>query len=327
MPLTASPRRLLAMTAALVAASFVFVITYAATQHDPVPHGLRVAFVGPAPAQARLQAGLDRSIPGAVKLLARTDEREARDAVLRRSAYAAYVPGSRSDRLLTASAAGLPAAQALEHAFGAMAAATGRRLAVDDVAPLPKHDSRGASVSALQFGLLLPGFAFGVLLFVFAGATPLRRRLLLVAAFAVLASLAGALVMDPLLGALTGHFLALLLLGALFAAASVLAVFGLESVFSYGGIALSALLLILVANSTSGGAMNQEFLPGGFRHVGQLLPSGALVRALRDSVYFDGQNTLQPILVLAAWAAGGLLLVAARPTLAGIRRARRRVAA
>jgi hypothetical protein len=319
MPLTASPRRLLVMTGALVVVSFVFVITYAATQHDPEPHGLRVAFVGPAAAQQRLQAGLDRNLPGAVKLIRRTSKREARLAVLHRAAYAAYLPGRHADRLLTASAAGLPAAQMLEHAFAAMAASTRRQLLTEDLAPLPKHDSRGVSLSALQFGLLLPGFAFGVLLFVFGAATSLSRRLLLVALFGLLAALAGALVMDPVLGALPGHFLALVLLGALFAVASVLAVFGLESVLSYGGILVSALLLILVANSTSGGAMNQEFLPDGFRQVSQLLPSGALVRALRNSVYFDGHHTLEPILVLGVWAVGGLLLIVARPAARSIR--------
>jgi hypothetical protein len=319
MPLTVSPRRLLSMTLVLVVVSFVFVITYAATQHDPTPHGLRVAFVGPSAAQQQLQSALDRGLPGGVELLSRRTEQEARVAVLHRSAYAAYVPRARSDLLLTASAAGLPAAQALEHAFAAVAAATRRPLQTHDLAPLPKGDSRGASVSALQFGLLLPSFAFGVLLFILGGATPLRIRLLLVGVFAVLAALAGALVMDPLLGALPGHFIALVLLGTLFAVAGVLAVYGLESVLSFAGLAVSALLLILVANSTSGGAMNQEFLPDGFRQVSQLLPSGALVRALRNSVYFHGHHTLEPILVLAAWGAAGLVLVLARPGLRSIR--------
>jgi hypothetical protein len=315
MPERVPLRALIRLAAALVAVTFLFVAIYAFTQHAPEAHGLRIAFVGSPAAQLHSQMGMNAVAPGAFDLRAYPNAASARRAVLERKVYGAYVQGNgKTSLLLTAGAAGTSAQQAIEHAFTAMVAhapvGMGRvRLVMKDLKPLPANDSRGLSSSALQFGLLLPSFVFGILLFVFGHGAALVHRLLAIGLFVLASALVAALTIGPLIGALSGHFWAIFAIGALFAAAAALTTYGLEAVLGFAGTGLAAFTLILMGNATAGGGSNQEFLPDVFRQLGQALPNGATVRFVRNTVYFDGNHTQLALLVVAFWALGGLALV------------------
>jgi hypothetical protein len=176
-----------------------------------------------------------------------------------------------------------------------LAAAVPEKLTVEDLAPLPTGDSHGLSSYTYQYGVLVPSFVFGVLIFMFAHGLSLASRLGVSAVYSLGAGIVGALTVDQIIGALPHHFVALAALGALYAATAVLVTYGL--------------LLILVGNSTGGGSINQEFLPDFFRSIGQALPNGAFIRSVRNTEYFNGANTHRAILVVALWAVGGLALV------------------
>lgn len=323
-------RALIRLTVPFVVVSFVFVAIYAFTQHAPEAHGLRIAFVGSPLARIHSQMGMDGVSPGAFKLRAYPTAASARRAVLERKVYGAYVQGNgSSSRLLTASAAGTSAQQAIEHAFAEMVAhapvGMGRvKLLSEDLKPLPANDSRGLSSSALQFGLLLPSFVFGILLFVFGHGAALVHRLIAIGLFVLAAALVAALTVGPLIGALSGHFLAIFAIGALFAGAAALTTYGLESVLGFAGTGLAAFTFVLIGNATAGGGSNQEFLPNVFRQIGQALPNGATVRFIRNTVYFGGNHTHVALLVVALWALGGLTLVlVAEPLRAWLKRSRK----
>jgi MFS family permease len=216
--------------------------------------------------------------------------------------------------------------QAIEHAFTEMVAhapvGMGRvKLVSEDLKPLPANDSRGLSSSALQFGLLLPSFVFGILLFVFGHGAALVHRLLAIGLFVLATALVAALTVGPLIGALSGHFLAIFAIGALFAGAAALTTYGLEAVLGFAGTGLAAFTLVLIGNATAGGGSNQEFLPNVFRQVGQALPNGATVRFIRNTVYFNGNHTHIALLVVALWALGGLALVLVAEPLKRLRKA------
>jgi hypothetical protein len=327
MPEQVPLRALIRLAIAFVAVSFVFVAIYAFTQHAPRAHGLRIAFVGSSPARIDFQIAMDDVSPGAFELRAYPNTASARKAVLEREVYGAYVQGNgTSNLLLTASAAGTSAQQAIEHAFTAALAhapvGIGQvKLVSEDLKPLPANDSRGLSSSALQFGLLLPSFVFGILLFVFGHGAALVHRLIAIGLFVFATALVAALTVGPLIGALSGHFLAIFAIGALFAGAAVLTTYGLEGLLGFPGTGLAAFILVLIGNSTSGGGSNQEFLPNVFRQIGQALPNGAAVRFVRNTVYFGGHHTYGALLVIALWALGGLTLVlVAEPLSAWLKR-------
>ena len=306
-------RALIRLAVLFVAASFVFVSINVFTQHAPTAHGLRVAYVGSPVAQVFIEAGLDKAAPGAFELRRYPSAARARAAVLERAVYGAFIERKKTALLLTASAAGPGAQQAIEHAFTMMTtmAPPSRRvkLVSEDLRPLPANDSRGLSSSAFLFGLLVTSFVFAILLFIFGRGAALSHRLLATGLFALASALVAALTVGPLIGALAGHFWAILAIGALFSLAVALTTYGLEALLGLAGTGIAAFVLILIGNSTAGGASNQEFLPDVFRQVAQALPNGAAVRFVRNTVYFNGNDTSGALIVIALWAVGGLALV------------------
>lgn len=309
MPASLSLRALVILTGAFIAAVLVFAGVYTETQHNPVPHQLRVGVVGPQDAVLKVKAGLALSAPGYFKVYTYSNEAGLKSAIKDRKVYGGYIQKTKKSGLLvTAGAAGEAPQLALELVGQKLAAAVPEKLTVEDLAPLPSSDSHGLSSYTYQYGLLVPSFVFAVLIFMFGYGLSLVWRLGLIGAYSLGAGIIGALTVDQIVGALPHHYFALAALGVLYAAMAVLATYGLARVLGYAGLALAGLLLILVGNSVGGGSINQEFLPNIFRDFGQVLPNGAFIRTVRDTVYFHGHNTGQALMVVALWAVGGLTL-------------------
>jgi len=114
-------RSLIRLALLFVVASFIFVSINVFTQHAPKAHGLRVAYVGSPIAQVFIQQKLDEAAPGAFALRSYPNAVSARAAVLDRTVYGAFIGRKKTALLLTASAAGTGAQQAIEHAFTMMA--------------------------------------------------------------------------------------------------------------------------------------------------------------------------------------------------------------
>ena len=316
-------RALIRLALLFVVASFVFVSINVFTQHAPKAHGLRVAYVGSPVAQVFIQKGLDDAAPGAFALRRYPNSASARAAVLERAVYGAFIERKKTALLLTAGAAGTGAQQAIEHAFTMMTTMAPPSMRVElastDLRPLPANDARGLSSSAFLFGLLVISFVFAILLFFLGRGALLVHRLLAIGLFVLAAALVAALTVGPLLGALSGHFWAIFAIGALFSAAIALTTYGLEAIFGLAGTGIAAFVLVLVGNSTAGGASSPEFLPDVFRQVAPVLPNGAAVSFVRNTVYFEGNRTGGGLVVIALWALGGLALVLGAARWPGLR--------
>jgi hypothetical protein len=318
MPASLSPRVLVALTAVFIAAVFVFAGVYTTTQHNPTPHQLSVGIVAPDLMVKVVDLGLRTKAPGYFTLKAYPNEQTRTSAIKDRKVYGGYVYRKDSGLLLTASASGKAADTAITGLGESVSKILRQPLVPRDVASLNSHDSQGLSSYTYQYGLLVPSFFFGMLIFMFGYGLSLSWRLGLIGGYALSAGIVGALTVGPIVGALPDHFLALAALGALYAVMAALVTYGLCRLLSYVGLGLAALLLILVGNSTGGGSINQEFLPDFFRSIGQVLPNGAFIRSVRNTVYFGGANTHRAILVVALWALGGLALVLAKEKLPGL---------
>jgi ABC-type sugar transport system permease subunit len=315
MPDSLSPRTLVALTLAFIAAVFIFAGVYTATQHKPTPHSLRVGAVGQ-DTYLKLKAilGMPPYNSSSFNLIQYESRDDLVAAINNRKVYAGFVLEGDSGELVIASAAGKVLSDQLQLMAINLMQQANISATVTDVTPVGKDDVSGLSSYTYQYGLLVPAFVFAVLMFMFAHGLSMTRRLGLVALYSVGGGILGALTVDQIVGALPGHFLALAGLGILYSAMTVLVAYGLSSMFGYGGAALAGLLLILIGNSTGGGSMNQEFLPDGFRTFGQVLPNGAYIRSVRNTVYFHAHHIGQSTIVVALWAIGGLvLLLAAEP--------------
>src|SRR4029077_17439186 len=91
---------------------------------------------------------------------------------------------------------------------------------------------------------------------------------------------------------------------------------GLGSLFGRTGLAVGALLALLLGNPLSGLNSAPEMLPSGWGTLGQWLPQGATATLLRSAAFFDGAGATTAIVVLTCWAVAGAALIviaAARP--------------
>jgi hypothetical protein len=287
---------------------FAFTAIYVAAFHAPRPKGVDVGVVGGPAQAARLQAALDAGGRDAFDVERFATAAGARDALLDTGVKAVLVPGAAQDRILVAGALGLAPTETAAGALQQVAASAHVTAGVSDLRPFPSGDRRGLSSLFTVIGTLIPSLVFGILLSVFGRALPARARWSAVLAFAVGAGLVAAFDVDVLVGALDGHFLGVAAVSWLLALAVSAAAHGLGHLGGPLGIVAAILLLLLIGVSSAGGAVTYEFEPGFYGAVSQLLPPGAALTAVRNVEYFDSAATLMPLLVLGAWAAGGLAI-------------------
>jgi len=295
----------LVLAAVVVAVQALLVPMFAWPAANLAPRDLPVIVAGPAPAADAVAGQLGSAEPGAFEV-SRAPDAAAADAALRdRQAYAAFVVGADGVSLHTASAAS-PAVAALLTA-AAQQLGAGRAVPVVDVVASDPDDPRGAGFASGFLPLGLTSMVAGILL-VFLVRSRVAR-LVGLGAYALLAGLAGAAVLQLWLGLIPGDYLANAAVAGLFALAVSAAVAGLGAALGRPGIGLGVLLVFVFGIPLSAVSAAPELLPQPWGQFGQWLPVGAGATLLRSVAYFDGAGSAGPLWILAAWAAGGLALV------------------
>jgi hypothetical protein len=317
----ASRARAAGIVAAALTLGFLFITSVLGAYHAPVPHDVPIALVGPAQVTAPVRAALSRQDPGAFELVSYRSAAAAARAVEYRDVDAALVvpdPGGAARgarehpaQLIVASGIGAEAAQVIETAFTHVAGAMGATAAVHDLAPLPPGDPLGVSPYFFALALYLPSFLFGILLTLAIPRASILTKIAAVIVFAVCLGAAEVAVADGLLGALAGHATGLAGVGMLTSLAFAATVTALGRVLGAAGVGLSTLIFLVTGIPASGGPFGISFLPGFYRVVGPGLPLTNAATAARNITYFGGHATAAPLGVLAAWAGGGLLVLAA----------------
>lgn len=307
---TPTPTRLVVVAAAgALTLMLTFVGVFLAAFHDPRANRIPVAVVGTAEQASDLQTRVDGLGMGTIHATAVGSPDEARDKVLDQTVQAAVVPGPARTGVLVAQAASPMEAQALQLMLGR---ALGP-VSIHDVRPLPGGDSRGLASVFVTFGLTVAGLAFGAALALVGRRAPLPVLLGLLGGLSVVGGLGVALIADLWVGALTGAFWQLAGVAALLVLAVAATMCGLGRLAGPIGLALGVLVVLLFGVSSAGGPLGYLMLPDFYRTLSQALPTGAAVTAIRHAVYFDAAHIAQPVLVLEAWALGGLLALAAGP--------------
>ncbi|CAI9399695.1 hypothetical protein [Nocardioides sp. T2.26MG-1] len=292
-------RTVLAVAGGLVVLLTLLVSAFTWPPSELEPRSLPVVVVGDQAVAAEAVAGLAGAAgDDAFDVRAVAGRAEAVAAIEDRDAYGAFLPAE--GELLVASAAGPTVAQLLTQLAQAREPAT----TVTDVVPTPDDDPRGAVFTAAALPLVLGGIVTGVLTSVVLTRT--RDRVAGAVLVAVVGGLALCAVVQGWLGAIRGSYLANGAVVALGIGAVALTIVGLRHVLGRPGIAVGALLMLLVGNPLSGVSSAPELIPLG--SWGQLLPPGAFGTALRGTAFFDGAGVTGPLLVLGTWVAAGLLL-------------------
>jgi ABC-2 family transporter protein len=308
-PPTAKAVTLVLIPALVLTLAFAF--SYVGAFHDPTPHEVPIAVVGPPVVAAQLGRlpgdPLDprqaSSLPDA---LSQIDDRDV---------YGAYDAGS--NRLFVASAANRATAVALAATFNRIAAAQDRpAVRVTDVKPLPTKDPNGTAAFYGVIAWVFGGYIAAILIGLIGSPRSRSRRraaarLGALAAFGIVAGILSVVVLRASFGVFSGHVVALCGIAALTIVASGAATAGIQAAAGQAGTGLVIILFVILGNAASGGPFARPLLPGLWRTVGGVLPPGASVDLARSALFFDGARIAGPILVLVGWAVLGASLALA----------------
>ncbi|MFE4261326.1 DUF3533 domain-containing protein [Streptomyces sp. NPDC056883] len=297
----------------VLALQLAFITSYVGAFHHPKPSEIPIAVAAPAAPIAEQTAKQLSALPGKpLDPRAVQDEATALRQIHNRDVDGALIvdPAGTTDKLLVASGGGASLSQAVEQIVGAVEKTQGRTVRVVDVAPTAAGDARGLSSFYLVVGWCVGGYLCAAILAISAGARPanvhravIRLGALLV--YSIAAGLLGAVIADPVLGALPGSIWALWGLGTLvvFAVGAITLAFqGLAGVV---GIGLAILLVVVLGNPSAGGAYPYPLLPPFWKAIGPWLPPGAGTYAARSIAYFKGNDITGSLLVLSGWAVLG----------------------
>ena len=319
--------RTVALVVGVLAIQLLFIASYVGAFHKPTPHRVPVRVVAPASVAARI-AGQLNALPGqpVAAVMSSGSAAAAADVRAGRAAGAFVVdPTGDHDRVLVASGGGAALAEAVQQVAMTVDAAQHRSVTVEDLVPLLPGDFRGLTGFYLVIGWIVGGYLVASLLGVASGARPANTRralirLIAVGPYAVVSGLVGALIVDQMLGALTGHFWPLAGVGVLLVYAAAATTLAFQVLAGVMGIGITVLLFVVAGNPSAGGAYQADLLPPFFRALSPTLPNGAGVDTVRRIVYFGGQGITGHLLVISAWIVGG----AAVALLASLRHDRRR---
>ena len=226
---------------------------------------------------------------------------------------AALLIGARNDRLVVADAAGLSLVTAIAEEMSAHAARAGVPVAVEDVRPLPPGDPRGLGSYLLVLGWIIGGYLGMTLLGRVRGAAGASVRgtavtLGMAALYSVASAALGVVLVDPLMGVLTGHPWALFVAGSLIVFTTTAVTAALTSLVGLPGIVIAIVMFVVLGNPTSGGSVPVQMLSSGYRFLAGVLPTNAGIGLVRGFAYFDGNQISRPLLVLSIYAGVSLVV-------------------
>jgi len=277
----------------------ILAIAFALPAARSKPHDVPIGAAGPMAASGRIADILEQHAPAAFAITYFPGEEALRDAIRNRDVYGGISFGPDGPpRLLIATGGSPMVAQMLTQIGNGIAQQTGMPLHTEDLAPPTASDPRGAGLAASALPITLAGLLPAVALVLL-----LRHKVWtrFVAAVAALLRYVFGSIDHNMWGVAAGLTLGLLAAG--------LSMLGLGSLFGRAGLAIGALLALLLGNPLSGLNSAPEMLPSGWGALGQWLPQGATATLLRSTAFFAGEGAITAIAVLACWAVAGTALI------------------
>jgi len=269
---------------------------------SPTPHDIPVGVV-PGSAQLQLPSG------GPFTVTTYDTESAARAAIDSRDIDGALVLGQGGPRLIIAQAAGDTVTGVITGAFAAMFQQQGQTLQVEVVHPFASGDPHGLILFFVVLAILVSTLIAQALVGL-SGRGGFGTRLLLVFLLAVIAAPVAMGLATWIAGDYGSGFWGATALVALGSAAIGATVAGAGRLLGRPGVALAALVVVLLDLVVSGGPIGSQLLPDAYRWLSPGMPAGQLYSAIRGALYFDGAGVVMPIWVLSAWLVGGVILLA-----------------
>jgi hypothetical protein len=237
-------------------------------------------------------------------------DRAAADELVRGGTDIGALDLTRADRplLLVASAHSYQAANLARQTFNPFFTATGTTLAVKDLAPLPAYDAFGMTTMYLALAWCIGGYMLALFLGLMGAPLRHRVRIGVILAGGFLLSLLAMLLVDPVLGAVRGHFLELWAIGFCWMSAIGLATNGLSYFFGRF-VAMPAMALFVFLSIPSSGAAYPAFmLPHFFQWLQPYVVGFGITEMIKHTLYGVGEPYWKGFALLGCYAAVGLVL-------------------
>jgi len=270
---------------------------------SPAPHDIPIGLVNANPQMVTaLFSG------GAFDVTTYDTEQAARAAIDSRDIDGALVIGPGGPKLIVAGAAGDGVTGVITGVFTQMFAQQGQRLPVEIVHPFSSGDPHGLILFFVILAILVATLISQALIALRKGIS-LPTRLSVVALFAIVAAPTAMGLATWIAGDYgSGVWMAIAFL-ALGSAAIGAVVAGAAALLGRPGIALSAVIVVLLDLVCSGGPIGSQLLPDAYRWLAPGMPAGQLYSAVRGALFFDNQGITEPFGVLSLWLLGGLILM------------------
>ncbi len=263
---------------------------------SPSPHDIAVGLVGPPPATQQIAGAFATNAPGAFRFTTYGSETEARSAIHARSVDGALILEGGGPRLIIAGAAGDGATGVITGAFTKVFQAQGQAIAIETVHPFAAGDPHGLILFFVILAVLVSTLIAQALV-------GLRR------VYAIIAAPVAMGLATWIAGDYGSGFWTATALVALGSAAIGAVVAGAAALLGRPGVALAALVAVLLDLVCSGGPIGSQLLPDAYRWLAPAMPAGQLYSGIRGALYFDNAGVGEPVTVLSLWVAGGLLLL------------------
>ena len=208
-----------------------------------------------------------------------------------------------------AGAAGDGATGVITGAFTKVFQAQGQALPIETVHPFTAGDPHGLILFFVVLAILVSTLIAQALLGLRRG-PGFSGRSLVVVVYALAAAPIAMGVATWIAGDYGSGFWTATALVGLGSAAIGAVVAGAARLLGRPGIALAALVAVLLDLVCSGGPIGSQLLPDAYRWLAPAMPAGQLYSAIRGVLYFDNAGLGIPLAVLGLWLAGGLALLA-----------------
>ncbi len=286
-------------------------VALGAALHQPQPHNVPIAVVGPISQVSLVTDELHGVDAGGFAVRQLPSAAAATAAVRDREVAAAYVDQGPTAAVYLARAASPIRANYLQGVFAGITGQAGRQSpGVVDLVPVAAGDG-GTGIFFVVFPLMMTGVITAIVLMQLPG-WPVGRRVAAVAAVGAVGTAATYLTAvslnvlpdKPVL--LVYAFLLTQVFGQLMVGAAPL----LKQYFLPAGLTFALILSV----PSSGGTVPPDLLPTPFRYLSDALPLAQAVDVTRSVAYFNSADITQPTLVLLLWTAiaAGAVAAAAR---------------
>src|SRR5262245_44297595 len=271
---------------------------------SPTPHDIPIGIVAPG-GQSPIAAALP---PGPFKVTMYDSEAAARAAIDSRDIDGALVLSAAGPTLVVAGAAGDGVTGVITGVFTSVFQKQGQQLTVETVHPFSSGDPHGLILFFVVLAILVSTLIVNAL--VGLGRAGLVATVAIVGVYAVIAAPVGMGLATWIAGDYGSGFWTATAVVALASAAIGAVVAGMGRLTGRPGVAIAALVVVLLDLVCSGGPIGSALLPDFYRFFAPAMPAGQLYSAMRGALFFDNAGVSEPVFVLSLWLLGGLILLA-----------------